>query len=56
MKILAFIAVLVVALLHFGFLMLEMFYWDHEVGRSVICHDAGIFGADRRPRRQSGAL
>lgn len=35
MKILAFIAVLVVAVLHFGFLMLEMFYWDHEVGRSV---------------------
>lgn len=25
--------VLIVALLHIGFLVLEMFYWDHPVGR-----------------------
>ncbi len=35
MKILAFIAVIIVAGLHFGFLMLEMFYWDHPVGQKI---------------------
>lgn len=29
------IAVLIVAVLHGGFLALEMFYWDHPVGRAV---------------------
>jgi len=32
---LAAIAVLIVAALHFGFLALEMFFWDHEVGRNI---------------------
>ncbi len=35
MKIFAAIAVAIVALLHFGFLALEMFFWDHEIGRRV---------------------
>ncbi len=35
MKILATLAVLIVALLHFGFLTLEMFYWDHPVGQKI---------------------
>ena len=32
---LALIAVLIVAALHVGFLALEMFFWDHEIGRSI---------------------
>lgn len=35
MRILAAGAVLIVALLHFGFLALEMFFWDHPVGREI---------------------
>ncbi len=35
MKTLAAIAVFVVAALHGGFLALEMFFWDHEIGRKV---------------------
>ena len=35
MKILAFILIAFVAVSHFGILVLEMFYWDHEVGRRV---------------------
>lgn len=35
MKKIATIAVLIVAALHAGFLVLEMFYWDHEIGRKV---------------------
>lgn len=35
MRILAMLAVLIVAALHFGFLALEMFFWDHPVGRDV---------------------
>ncbi len=35
MKLLAAIAVLIVAILHGGFLALEMFFWDHEIGRKV---------------------
>ena len=31
----AFTLVAIVALLHTGFLVLEMFYWDHELGRKV---------------------
>ena len=33
MLLVANILVLLVALLHVGFLVLEMFYWDHPVGR-----------------------
>jgi putative membrane protein len=33
MLLVANILVLVVALLHIGFLVLEMFFWDHPVGR-----------------------
>jgi len=33
MSILSNILVVLVALLHFGFLALEMFYWDHPIGR-----------------------
>lgn len=35
MKALAAIAILIVAILHVGFLALEMFFWDHEIGRRV---------------------
>lgn len=35
MKILATILVMFVALSHVGILVLEMFYWDHEVGRRI---------------------
>ena len=35
MKFLAAVAVIIVALLHFGFLALEMFYWDHPVGQKI---------------------
>ncbi len=35
MKILATLAVFIVAFLHFGFLMLEMVYWDHPIGQKV---------------------
>ncbi len=35
MKFLAALAVILVALLHFGFLALEMFYWDHPVGQEI---------------------
>ncbi|MEO1135781.1 MAG: DUF1304 domain-containing protein [Pseudomonadota bacterium] len=35
MRILATLAVLIVSALHFGFLALEMFFWDHPVGRDV---------------------
>jgi len=35
MKILAGLAVLMVAALHAGFLTLEMFFWDHPVGREI---------------------
>lgn len=35
MRFLAALAVIIVALLHFGFLALEMFYWDHPVGQKV---------------------
>ncbi|MEM8771733.1 MAG: DUF1304 domain-containing protein [Pseudomonadota bacterium] len=35
MRILAAVAVVIVAVLHLGFLALEMFFWDHEVGRNI---------------------
>ncbi len=35
MKTLAAIAVLFVAVSHLGFLALEMFFWDHDIGREV---------------------
>ena len=33
MVLLANVLVLIVALLHIGFLILEMFFWDHPIGR-----------------------
>ena len=35
MKIIAAILVAFVAIEHLGFLALEMFFWDHEIGREV---------------------
>lgn len=35
MKIVGIVLVALVALLHLGFLTLEMFYWDHELGRKI---------------------
>ena len=35
MNLIANILVVIVALLHFGFLALEMFFWNHPVGRKT---------------------
>ncbi len=35
MRILTALGIIIVAGLHAGFLMLEMFYWDHLVGRQI---------------------
>lgn len=35
MTFVARLAVVCVGLLHFGFMVLEMFYWDHPVGREI---------------------
>ena len=35
MKFFATLSVIIVALLHFGFLTLEMFYWDHPIGQKI---------------------
>lgn len=35
MSLIANILVVIVALLHFGFLALEMFFWNHPVGRKT---------------------
>jgi len=35
MKFFATLTVIIVALLHFGFLTLEMFYWDHPIGQKI---------------------
>lgn len=35
MRIVAAIAVILVAALHFGFLTLEMFFWDHAFGQKL---------------------
>lgn len=36
------ILVIFAALQHFGFMVLEMFFWDHRVGRKVFRMDAGF--------------
>ncbi|MEQ8936900.1 MAG: DUF1304 domain-containing protein [Amphiplicatus sp.] len=40
MRLLAIIAVVLVAALHFGFLTLEMFFWDHTFGQKVFAMTA----------------
>ncbi len=35
MRLIATVLIIIVAILHFGFLVLEMFYWDHEIGRKI---------------------
>jgi putative membrane protein len=35
MKSLSIVLIALVALLHSGFLVLEMFYWDHDIGRKI---------------------
>lgn len=35
MKLLSIVLIAFVALLHTGFLVMEMFYWDHEIGRKA---------------------
>lgn len=35
MKLLSTVLIALVALLHVGFLVLEMFYWNHDIGRKV---------------------
>ncbi len=39
MSMMAAVLVAIVALLHLGFLVLEMFYWDHPVGRRIFRTD-----------------
>lgn len=48
-SILAGIAVVIVAVLHFGFLTLEMFFWDHPFGREA-------FGMTPEVSQSSAAL
>ena len=48
-SIIAGIAVVIVAVLHFGFLTLEMFFWDHPFGREV-------FGMTPEVSQSSAAL
>ncbi|MCF6262955.1 MAG: DUF1304 domain-containing protein [Xanthomonadales bacterium] len=46
MKLLATILVLFVALSHIGILVLEMFFWDHPIGRktfSLTPEESAIF-------------
>lgn len=40
MNLIAGIVVLVVAIVHLGFLVLEMFFWDHPVGREIFAMTA----------------
>lgn len=49
MKQLSTLLILIVALLHSGFLVLEMFFWDHDIGRQV-------FGLAPELARDSAAL
>ena len=35
MRLLASVLIVLVALAHLGFLVLEMFFWDHPVGRKI---------------------
>lgn len=35
MKLIASVLIALVALIHCGILVLEMFYWDHELGRKI---------------------
>jgi putative membrane protein len=35
MRVIAAVAVILVAALHFGFLTLEMFFWDHPLGQKI---------------------
>lgn len=35
MKYAAAVSVVIVAALHLGFMTLEMFFWDHEIGRRI---------------------
>ncbi len=49
MRLISTILICLVASLHCGFLILEMFYWDHEVGRK-------IFSMTSEASRSSAAL
>lgn len=49
MKTIAIILVALVAVFHVGVLVLEMFYWDHEIGRKV-------FGMTEQQSRDSAVL
>lgn len=35
MQLIVMALILIVAILHIGFLVLEMFFWDHPVGRKI---------------------
>jgi putative membrane protein len=39
--------VALVILLHLGFMVLEMFYWDHEIGRRVFAMTADFSAASK---------
>lgn len=47
MQLLANVLIAFVALSHLGFLVLEMFYWDHPVGRRIFAMTAEQSGFSR---------
>ena len=56
MSILADAALLVVALLHMAFLVLEMFLWTRPIGRRVFGLPPNVMAASRPSRRQPGPI
>jgi putative membrane protein len=47
MKRVAAILVMIVISLHFGFMVLEMFYWDHDFGRRVFSLSTAFSAASK---------
>lgn len=53
MKLLSTLLIVLVALLHTGFLILEMFYWNHEIGQKVfnmspeLARDSAVFAMNQ---------
>ena len=54
MKILANILIGLVALSHVGFLILEMFFWDHPVGRQIFAMTPEVSAASARLAANQG--
>lgn len=54
MNILANIVILLIALLHLGFLVLEMFFWDHPFGRKTFKMSPEVSAASARLAANQG--